>query len=38
MGHDPEDCEMTKSDFEMYSTGMLTIFHSIIENHPQILK
>jgi hypothetical protein len=38
MGHDPEDCGMLKSDFEMYYVDMRTIFHATIENHPQTLK
>jgi serine/threonine protein kinase len=38
MGHDPEDCGMSRSDFEIYSVGMRTIFHASIENRPQTLK
>jgi hypothetical protein len=38
MGHYPKNCGMSRSDFEMYSTGKGTIFHATIENRPQILK
>jgi serine/threonine protein kinase len=35
---DPKDCGMSRSDFEIYSVGMRTIFHASIENRPQTLK
>jgi hypothetical protein len=38
MGHDPKDYGMSRSDFEMYSTGMWTMFHATLENHPQTLQ
>jgi hypothetical protein len=34
MGHDPEDCGMLRSDFEIYYARMKTIFHASIENRP----
>jgi hypothetical protein len=38
MGHYPKNCGMSRSDFEMYSTGMWTMFHATLENHPQTLQ
>jgi hypothetical protein len=38
MGHDLEDCGMSRSDFEIYSVDMQTIFLAIIKNRPQTLK
>ena len=34
MGHNPKDCRMLRSDFEMYYADMRTIFHAAIENRP----
>jgi hypothetical protein len=38
MDHDLEVCGMLRSDFEIYSPSMRTIFHVAIENRSQILK
>lgn len=38
MDYGPNDCRMIKSNFEMYSISMCTIFHIAIENCPQTLK
>jgi hypothetical protein len=38
MGHDPKDCGMTKSDFEIYLVGLRIIFHGAVQNHLQTFK
>jgi hypothetical protein len=37
MAHYPEDCEMLRSDFEMYFASMRTIFHVAFGNCSQTL-